>query len=76
MGRLVNAQQGDYGLHNATFIAKLPRSLPSAEEWHTESEVLYKSQKGEFFYYVTTGLELAPRARLSLRRCTRRPAVV
>ena len=57
MGRLVNAQQGDYGLHNATFIAKLPRSLPSAEEWQTESEVLYKSQKGEFFYYVTTGLE-------------------
>jgi hypothetical protein len=40
MGRLVNAQQGDYGLHNATFIAKLPHSLPSAEEWHTESEVL------------------------------------
>jgi hypothetical protein len=57
MGRLVNAQQGDHGLHNATFIAKLPRSLPSAEEWHTESEVLYKSQKGDFFYYVTTGLE-------------------
>jgi hypothetical protein len=57
MGRLVNAQQGDYGLHNATFIAKLPRALPSTEEWHTESDVLYKSQKGEFFYYVTTGLE-------------------
>ena len=57
MGRLVNAEQGDYGLHNATFIAKLPRSLPSAEEWHTELDVLYKSQKGEFFYYVTTGLE-------------------
>jgi len=56
MERLVNAQQGDYGLHNATFIAKLPCSLPSAEEWHTESDVLYKSQKGEFFYYVTTGL--------------------
>jgi hypothetical protein len=57
MGRLVDAQKGDYGLHNATFIAKLPRSLPSAEEWHTESDVLYKSHKGEFFYYVTTGLE-------------------
>ncbi len=52
MGRLVNAQQGDYGLHNATFIAKLPCSLSSAEDWHTESDVLYKSQKGEFFYYV------------------------
>jgi hypothetical protein len=57
MGRLVDAPKGDYGLHNTTFIAKLPRSLPSAEEWHTESDVLYKSHKGEFFYYVTTGLE-------------------
>jgi hypothetical protein len=57
MGRLVNAQKGDYGLHNATFISKLPHSLPSAEEWNTESDVLYKSEKGEFFYYVTTGLQ-------------------
>jgi hypothetical protein len=56
MGRLVNALKGDYGLHKATFIAKLPCSLPSAEEWFTESGVLYKSQKGEFFYYVMTGL--------------------
>ena len=66
MGRLVNAQQGDYGLHNATFIAKLPRSLPSTEEWHTESDVLYKSQKGEFFYYVTTGLETQLREHVCL----------
>jgi hypothetical protein len=28
MGRLVNVQQGDYGLHNATFIAKLPPHFP------------------------------------------------
>jgi hypothetical protein len=57
VGRLVNLQKADYALHNATFIAKLPRSIPSAEEWVTESDVLYKSEKGEFFYYVMTGLQ-------------------
>ena len=57
MGRLVNLQKADYALRNATFIAKLPRSIPSAEEWLTESDVLYKSEKGEFFYYVMTGLQ-------------------
>jgi hypothetical protein len=46
MGRLVKLQEADYALHNATFIAKLPCSTPSAEEWLTESEVLYKSEKG------------------------------
>jgi hypothetical protein len=57
MGRLVKLENADYALHNATFIAKLPCSTPSAEEWLTESEVLYKSEKGEFFYYVMTGLQ-------------------
>ena len=57
MGRLVKPQEADYALHKATFIAKLPCSTPSAEEWLTESEVLYKSEKGEFFYYVMTGLQ-------------------
>jgi hypothetical protein len=57
MGRLVKLQKADYALHNPTFIAKLPCSTPSAEEWLTESEVLYKSEKGEFFYYVMTGLQ-------------------
>jgi hypothetical protein len=33
MGRLVKPQEADYALHNATFIAKLPCSTPSAEEW-------------------------------------------
>jgi hypothetical protein len=56
MGRLVDLQKADYTLRNATFIAKLPR-IPSAEEWLTESDVLYKSEKGEFFYYVMTGLQ-------------------
>ena len=57
MGRLANALESDFGLHKAIFIAKLPLSQPSAEEWLTESSVLYKSQKGEFFYYRATGLE-------------------
>jgi len=57
MGRLVNLQKADYALRNATFIAKLPRSIPSAEERLTESDVLYKSETGEFFYYVMTGLQ-------------------
>jgi hypothetical protein len=47
----VKPQEADYALHNATFIAKLPCSTPSAEEWLTESEVLYKSEKGEFFLF-------------------------
>lgn len=58
MGRLVNALKSDFGLHKATFIAKLPRSLPSGEEWLTESCALYRSEKGEFFYYCVTGLEV------------------
>ena len=57
MGRLVKPQEADYALHNATFIAKLPCSTSSAEEWLTECEVLYKSEKGEFFDYVMTGLQ-------------------
>jgi len=47
MGRLVNVK-GDFGLHKATFIAKLPRSLPSGEEWLTESCTLYRSENGKF----------------------------
>jgi hypothetical protein len=55
MGHLVNALRGDYGLHNATFLAKLPRGLPSAGEHLTESCVLYKSKKGDLFYYQIVG---------------------
>ena len=57
MGRLVKPQEADYALHKATFITKLPCPTPSAEGVAYESEVLYKSEKGEFFYYVMTGLQ-------------------
>ena len=55
MGRLVKPQKADYALHNATFIAN--RAELPLLRWLTESEVLYKSEKGEFFYYVMTGLQ-------------------
>jgi hypothetical protein len=57
MERLVDVK-GDFGLHKATFIAKLPRSLPSGEEWLTESCTLYRSENGKFFYYHVAGLEV------------------